>query len=160
MRSNRILLVEDNPDDVELVLTAVRRQKIPCEVTVAADGLAALAYLSRARDAELPSVVFLDLKMPKIDGLTLLARLRSDERTRLMPVIMFTSSNAERDVIASYDRGCNGYVYKPIDFEELCEAVRDVTRYWLRWNEPPTVGVHLPSSGMPDTPEPPAAVAD
>ncbi len=144
MRRRQILLVEDNKDDVELVLSAVRNQRIGCEVTVAGDGLDALEYLSGLGAGDLPAIILLDLKLPKIDGLTLLQRLRSDERTRLQPVIMFTSSNAERDVRASYALGCNGYVYKPVEYTQLCEALRDVARYWLDWNEPPPAGASTP----------------
>ncbi len=142
-RSNIILLVEDSPDDVELTLRAFRRSKILNEIVVAADGVEALDYVfatgaHAGRDpGATPEVILLDLKLPKIGGLEVLRRLRADERTRRIPVVVLTSSNEERDILSSYDLGANSFVRKPVDFAQFAEAARQLGMYWLVMNEPP-----------------------
>lgn len=137
-----ILVVEDDPDDVELILRAFKNHKIRNEV-VMKDGAEALDYLFgtgvyAGRDmTTMPSVVFLDLKLPKVDGLEVLARVRSDERTRLLPVVIFTSSKEEKDIIRGYRLGANSYIRKPVDFVQFSETVRQLGLYWLFLNEPP-----------------------
>lgn len=143
MQKKKILLVEDNPDDVELTLRAFRKNNIANEVVVAQDGIEALDYLFgtgkyAGRDVEeLPSVILLDLKLPGLDGLEVLKRLRSNELTKLLPVVILTSSREERDIITGYDLGCNSYVRKPVNFIEFTEAVNNLGIYWLLLNEPP-----------------------
>jgi two-component system response regulator len=138
-----ILLVEDNPDDEALTLRALKKNHILNEVVVARDGVEALDYLfgtgaHAGRDvAEQPQLVLLDLKLPKIDGLEVLKRVRADTRTRLQPVVILTTSNEERDVIASYELGANSYIRKPVDFEQFMEAVRQLGLYWLVLNVAP-----------------------
>lgn len=141
-RSRIILLVEDNPDDVELTLRAFERSKVVNEIVVARDGAEALEYLfatgshaGRALGA-MPEVVLLDLKLPKVDGLDVLRRIRADERTRRLPVVVLTSSNEERDVLRSYDLGANSFVRKPVDFAQFLEAAQQLGLYWLVVNEP------------------------
>ncbi len=142
-RSKFILLVEDNPDDVELTLRALAKNRIANEVVVVTDGQEALDWLHcdgpyADRDiSEQPALVLLDLKLPKVDGLQVLEQMRKDPRTRLLPVVMLTSSKEERDVIASYDLGANSYVRKPVDFNEFVEAARQLGLYWLMINEAP-----------------------
>jgi two-component system response regulator len=142
-RGKFILLVEDNPDDVELTLRALAKNRIANEVVVVTDGQEALDWLHcdgpyAGRDAsEQPALVLLDLKLPKVDGLQVLEQMRKDPRTRLLPVVMLTSSKEERDVIASYDLGANSYVRKPVDFNEFVEAARQLGLYWLMINEAP-----------------------
>jgi len=143
IKGKTILLVEDNPDDEALTLRALRRNHIANEVVVAHDGVEALDYLwgtgrYEGRDArQQPQVVLLDLKLPKVDGLEVLKRMRSDERTRRVPVVVLTSSSEERDIVASYDFGANSYVRKPVDFEQFVDAVRQLGMYWLLLNEVP-----------------------
>ncbi len=138
-----ILLVEDNPDDAALTLRALKKNNIVNEVVVARDGVEALDYLFATgayagRDLTLmPTVVLLDLKLPKIDGLQVLQRLRADERTRLLPVVVLTSSREDIDLLRSYSLGASSYVRKPVDFIEFVEAVRNLGMYWLMLNEPP-----------------------
>lgn len=140
-----ILLVEDNPDDEVLTRRALKKNDIPNEVVVARDGAEALDFLfgngaHAGRDvAKPPQLVLLDLKLPKIDGLEVLRRLRADARTRLQPVVILTTSNEERDVVASYELGANSYIRKPVDFEQFMEAVRQLGTYWLVLNVPPPV---------------------
>ena len=143
-----ILLVEDNRDDEALTLRALKKNNIKNEVVVAHDGVEALDYLFgtgsyASRDlAEMPQVVLLDLKLPRVDGLEVLRRLRDDERTRLLPVVILTSSNEEQDRINGYRLGANSYVRKPVDFTQFIEAVRQLGLYWLILNQPPPrVGV-------------------
>jgi two-component system response regulator len=149
MRDKTILLVEDNPRDEELTLRALQKHNIRNEVVVAHDGAEALDYLL-ARGAyagrgafALPEVVLLDLKLPKIDGLEVLRRIRSEEKTKLLPVVILTSSDEERDLLEGYQAGCNSYVRKPVDFQEFVEAVRQLGLYWLVLNEGPP-GVRMP----------------
>ncbi|MBW8830064.1 MAG: response regulator [Burkholderiales bacterium] len=138
-----ILLVEDNPDDVTLTLRAFKRSHVMNTIAVARDGIEALdflfargAYASRAKDP-LPTVVILDLKLPKLDGLGVLRAIRADERTRLQPVVILTSSKEEEDLISGYSLGANSYVRKPVDFTEFLEAVKVLGIYWLMMNESP-----------------------
>jgi two-component system response regulator len=138
-----ILLVEDNPDDQELTLRALEANNIMNEVVVLEDGAEALDYLfARGRHADRdpetpPQVVLLDLKLPKVDGLEVLKQMRADERTRLLPVVILTSSKEESDIMHGYSLGANSYVRKPVDFTEFREAVRQLGLYWLLLNEPP-----------------------
>jgi len=148
MASNVILLVEDNPDDEALTLRALSKNNIKNQVVVARDGVEALDYLFgtgaySGRDAHLiPQVVLLDLKLPKLDGLEVLRRLRADERTKLLPVVILTSSLEEQDRLRGYDLGANSYVRKPVNFNQFMEAVLQLGLYWLILNErPPLQGV-------------------
>jgi two-component system, response regulator len=143
MKEKVILLVEDNPDDEALALRALKKNNITNEVVVARDGAEALDYLlgagSRAGNGTpvLPQVVLLDLKLPKVDGLEVLRRLRADQRTKLLPIVILTSSNEEQDLLKGYDFGANSYVLKPVDFGQFTEAVRQLGLYWLLLNERP-----------------------
>ena len=142
MNNRVILLVEDNPDDAELTLLALKENQIVNEVVVAHDGVEALDYLfSGGRHegnaaGDMPCLVLLDLKLPKMGGLEVLRQLRADERTRLLPVVILTSSNEERDLIDGYSSGANSYVRKPVSFAQFLDAVRQVCNYWLALNEP------------------------
>lgn len=142
-RSKTILLVEDNADDVELTMRAFERNNIANHVVVASDGEEALDYVfatgkHAGRDPnDLPTLVLLDLMLPKVMGLEVLKRLRADERTRRLPVVVLTSSNEERDVLSSYDLGANSFVRKPVDFKQFMEAARQLGLYWLVLNEQP-----------------------
>ena len=143
MADDVILLVEDNEDDVALTLRALQRNNIKNEVVVARDGVEALDYLwgtgtYAGRDiSQMPQVILLDLKLPKVDGLEVLRRLRSDERTKLLPVVILTSSKEQQDLVEGYSLGANSYVRKPVDFNQFVEAVRQLGLYWLVLNEPP-----------------------
>ncbi|HEX4601538.1 MAG TPA: response regulator [Gemmatimonadales bacterium] len=141
MRQRTILLVEDNPDDEALTRRALAKNNIHNDVVVAHDGAEALDYLlgtgGRAGTPGAPEVILLDLKLPKVDGLEVLRRIRADERTRLLPVVILTSSREERDLIAGYGLGANSYIRKPVDFGQFVEAVRQLGLYWLVLNEPP-----------------------
>jgi len=148
MNNKIILLVEDNPDDEALTLRALKKNNILNEVVVAHDGVEALDYLfatgsHAGRDtAVMPEVILLDLKMPKIDGLEVLRRVRADESTRLLPVVVLTSSKEERDMIESYSLGANSYIRKPVDFIQFGEAVQQLGLYWLVLNiAPPRVRI-------------------
>jgi two-component system response regulator len=142
-RSNIILLVEDNADDAELTLRAFRKSKILNEIVVVTDGVEALDYVFATgahvgRDPKaIPEVILLDLKLPRIGGLEVLRRLRADERTRRIPVVVLTSSNEERDILSSYDLGANSFVRKPVDFAQFVDAAQHLGLYWLVMNEPP-----------------------
>jgi two-component system, response regulator len=143
MKSRHLLLVEDNPDDVELTLRAFRKNKIGNEIVVAKDGAEALAYLfgdgtTPPLEAQ-PELILLDLKLPKVNGLEVLQRIRADERTRLQPVVVLTNSDEERDLVESYRLGANSYVRKPVAFAEFIEAVKHLGLYWLLLNQPPPV---------------------
>lgn len=146
MAERVILLVEDNPDDEALTLRALKKNKIRNEVVVAHNGVEALDYLFGTgthanRDTSiLPQVILLDLKLPKIDGLEVLRRLRADERTSLLPVVILTSSKEEHDLINGYKLGANSYIRKPVDFVQFTEAVRQLGLYWLLLNESPPAG--------------------
>lgn len=136
MEDREILLVEDNPDDEELTVRALRKGNITNRIRVVRDGAQAIEYLYGGEtDATLPVVVILDLKLPKIDGLDVLRRIRSEERTRFLPVVVFTSSGEERDIVESYNIGANGYVRKPVSFDEFTQAVQRVGLYWILTNE-------------------------
>ena len=144
MNNNKvILLVEDNPDDEALTLRALAKNNILNEVVVTHDGVDALDYLfgrGRYSDrdvADLPQVVLLDLKLPKIDGLDVLKQIRVDPRTRLQPVVILTTSDEDHDITAGYELGANSFIRKPVDFEEFMEAVRQLGLYWLVLNVPP-----------------------
>ncbi len=136
------MLVEDNPDDEALTLRALKKNNIRNEIVVAHDGEEALDFLLGSgpyseRDlTQMPSVVLLDLKLPKVDGLEVLRQMRAQENTKRIPVVILTSSNEERDRIESYGLGCNSYVRKPVDFNQFIEAVRQLGLYWLVLNEP------------------------
>lgn len=141
MKEKTILLVEDNPDDELLMLRALDKNRIANEVIVARDGVEALDYLFgtgayAGRDTSLtPQVIMLDLKLPKIDGLEVLRRLREDERTKYVPVVILTTSAEQQDIIRSYDLGANSYVQKPVNFDEFIEATRQLGLYWLITNK-------------------------
>jgi two-component system response regulator len=135
-----ILLVEDNPDDEALTLRALKKNNIRNEVVVARDGAEALDYLFArgayaTRDRIMPQVILLDLKLPKVDGFEVLKALRADERTRLLPVVILTSSNEEQDKLIGYGLGANSYVRKPVEFEAFIEGVRQLGLYWLILNQ-------------------------
>lgn len=135
-RGKAILLVEDNPDDVELTLRALKKNNIVNEVVVAHDGAEALEILlaGGADGRRLPELVLLDLNLPKVDGIEVLRRVRADPATRLLPVVILTSSNEERDLVASYSLGANSFVRKPVDFAQFTDAVRHLGLYWLVLN--------------------------
>ncbi len=143
MSKNNILLVEDNPNDVTLTVHAMKKNKLVNEIVVTRDGVEALDYLFgtglfEGRDTSLlPAIVLLDLKLPRVDGLDVLKRIRSDERTKYLPVIILTSSKEERDIIEGYSLGANSYVCKPVDFGEFMEAARQLGFYWLLLNQSP-----------------------
>ncbi|HYX36588.1 MAG TPA: response regulator [Oligoflexus sp.] len=138
-----ILLVEDNPDDEALTIRALRKAHVSNDIIVARDGAEALDYLFgtaayEGRDlSHQPQVILLDLKLPKIDGLQVLEKIRSDKRTELIPVVILTTSKEEKDLIGGYSRGANSYVAKPVDFVEFTEAVKSLGMYWLLINERP-----------------------
>ena len=142
MNENTILLVEDNADDEALTLRALKKNNISNDVAVARDGVEAFDYLfGRGRYAnrdvtELPSLVLLDLKLPKLSGLEVLRQLRADDRTTRLPVVALTSSNEEKDLISSYESHVNSYVRKPVDFDQFVETVRQLGNYWLVINQP------------------------
>jgi DNA-binding response OmpR family regulator len=138
----RILLVEDDPKDVELTLTALEEYKLANEVVVTRDGEEALDYLYRrgnftTRSTDNPAVLLLDLKLPKVDGLEVLQQIKADAKLKLIPVVVLTSSHEEKDMITSYKLGVNAYVVKPVDFHEFVNAVRELGIFWALVNEPP-----------------------
>ena len=138
----RILLVEDDPKDTELTLTALEEYNLANEVVVAKDGEEALDYLYcrgkfQARTSENPAVLLLDLKLPKVDGLEVLQQIKSDEKLKMIPVVVLTSSREERDMVTSYRLGVNAYVVKPVDFHEFVNAIKELGVFWAVINEPP-----------------------
>src|ERR1700693_5335063 len=138
----RVLMVEDDPKDVELTLTALEDYNLVNEVVVVRDGQEALDYLYckgqfSARPPNNPAVILLDLKLPKVDGLEVLKRIKSDERLKMIPVVVLTSSREERDMVASYKLGVNAYVVKPVDFHEFINAIKELGVFWAIINEPP-----------------------
>ena len=140
-----ILLVEDDQNDVELAVHALKKHNLANRIQVVRDGAEALDFLF-ARGAfshrdinQIPRVVLLDLKLPKVDGLEVLRQVKSDPRTRKVPVVILTSSREERDVVESYNLGVNSYILKPVDFQQFTEAVRTIGLYWLLLNEPPKI---------------------
>lgn len=138
MNDKTILLVEDNPDDVALTLRALEHNKIGNRVELARDGAQAIErLLAEGRADPLPQVVLLDLKLPKVDGLEVLRAIRADERTRLLPVVILTSSREDQDMLRGYQLGANSYIRKPVDYAQFVEAVRHLGLYWLVLNEPP-----------------------
>jgi two-component system, response regulator len=142
MREAPILLVEDNPDDEALTLRAFKRSNVVNDLEVVRDGQEALDYLFGADGAEAgptPAIVLLDLKLPKVDGLEVLKRIRAHGTTRLVPVVILTSSHEESDLIATYGNGANSYVRKPVDFNQFAESVRQLGLYWLVVNEAPPI---------------------
>jgi len=145
MKERRILLVEDRHDDIDLTLRSLKDNKITNKIDVVRDGAEALDYIfvtgvySDRNIEDLPSVILLDIKLPKVDGMEVLRRIREDKRTKMLPVVILTSSKEESDLINSYKLGCNSYVRKPIEFEEFSKAIRELGLYWLLLNEPPPV---------------------
>jgi len=143
MKEKHILLVEDDPDDVKLTLKALEKSRVANRVKVVQDGVEALDYLFgtgkfAGRDRSvMPQLILLDLKMPKIDGLEVLRRIRADEGTKLLPVVVLTTSSEERDRIESYKLGANSYIRKPVDFHQFADAVQQLGLYWLVLNEAP-----------------------
>ena len=143
MATKVILLVEDNPDDEKLTVRALKKNNVYNDVVVARDGVEALDYLfhtgpyANADPESVPSLVLLDLKLPRIDGLEVLRRVRADPRTRRLPIVILTSSKEEQDLFKSYDLGANSYIRKPVDFIQFTEAIRQLGLYWLVLNEPP-----------------------
>ena len=154
MEERIILLVEDNPDDVDLTLRALKQNNILNKVIIARDGVEALDYIMGTGKYEgrsvqnLPVVTLLDLKLPKIDGLEVLRRIRQNEVTRLLPVVVLTSSTEEVDLVKSYQLGANSYIRKPVDFKEFIEAVKLLGLYWLIWNKPAPVKSTIPLAGI------------
>jgi len=143
MSEKTILLVEDNPDDVALTLRALKKNNLLNEVVVAKDGVEALdflfcegKYIDRSPD-HLPELILLDLKLPKVDGLEVLKRIRAHSKTKLLPIVILTSSNEQSDIISGYELGVNSYIRKPVDFEQFIEAVRQLGLYWLVLNQTP-----------------------
>lgn len=143
MEKRSILLIEDNPDDEALTLRALQKNNILNKVVVVRDGAEALDYLfcrgtyAQRDPLDLPELVLLDLKLPKVDGLEVLKQLRAAQETRRLPVVILTSSNEQRDIVAGYDLGANSYIRKPVDFTQFTEAVRQLGVYWLVLNVPP-----------------------
>jgi CheY-like chemotaxis protein len=143
MDESEILVVEDNPNDVELILTALSENRVADEVIVARDGQEALDYLHRrgaheSRSVRNPKVVLLDLKLPKVDGLEVLGRIKTDSHLKMIPVVMLTSSREERDLQRSYDFGTNAYVVKPMNFKDFIEVVKEIGLFWRIINQTPT----------------------
>jgi two-component system response regulator len=136
-----ILLVDDNPDDVDLTMRAFRKGGMSHRVTVVHDGVEALDYLAAVSTdreaAEMPHLVLLDLKLPRLDGLQVLQRIRSNPAIRLLPVVILTSSTEERDLVNSYAHGANSYIRKPVDFQQFVQTLQQIGQYWLLANQPP-----------------------
>lgn len=152
MEGKFILLVEDNPDDIALTLRAFRKSKIANEVVVVRDGAEALDFLhgtGKYADrnlAEVPEVVLLDLKLPRVDGLEVLRRLRKDERTKVLPIVILTTSKEQKDLVDGYRLGANSYIRKPVDFNQFTESIQQLGLYWLILNETPPLS---PKGGNP-----------
>ena len=144
-RTVEILLVEDNPNDVELALHALKKNNIANRIEVVRDGAEALEFIfatgayAQRSIGNGPKVILLDLKLPKVDGLEVLRQIKSDPRTRAIPVVVLTSSREDRDIVESYNLGVNSYIVKPVDFEQFTEAVRTLGLYWLLLNQPPAI---------------------
>jgi CheY-like chemotaxis protein len=140
-----LLLVEDNPQDLELALRALRKANLSNRIHVARDGAEALEFIfcegphAARRITDCPKVILLDLKLPKVDGLEVLKRIKGDPRTKMIPVVVLTSSKEQSDVVESYQLGVNSYIVKPVNFEQFAEAVHDLGLYWLLHNQPPKV---------------------
>jgi len=140
-----LLIVEDNPQDLELALRALRKANLANAIQVARDGAEALEFVfcegphARRKITDGPKLILLDLKLPKVDGLEVLRRIKSDPRTRIIPVVVLTSSKEQRDVVESYQFGVNSYIVKPVNFEGFVDAVRSLGLYWLLLNQPPKV---------------------
>jgi CheY-like chemotaxis protein len=143
MNQIEILLVEDNPDDLDMALHAFRKAKIANRIQVARDGAEALEFIfcegafSGRKMGDGPKVILLDLKLPKIDGLEVLKRIKGDPRTRKIPVVILTSSKEQSDLVQSYDLGVNSYIVKPVDFDQFVKAVQELGMYWMLLNQPP-----------------------
>jgi CheY-like chemotaxis protein len=138
-----ILLVEDNPDDLEMTLHALRKSKVANRIQVARDGAEALDFVfcegefAGRRIEDVPKLILLDLKLPKVDGKEVLARIKGDPRTSKIPIVILTSSNEQKDVFESYDLGVNSYIVKPVSFDQFVKSVQDLGMYWLLLNQPP-----------------------
>ncbi len=147
MNHQPIMLIEDNPDDRDLTIRALKKNNILNPVTVASNGAEALTVLlgDHNSDQASPALILLDLKLPKVDGLEVLRRIRADQRTRVVPVVVLTSSKEEEDLSMAYDLGANGYVRKPVTFSEFAEAIRAVGLFWLLLNQPPPDPMRTPS---------------
>ena len=139
MAPQAILIVEDDPNDQELILRALKRLNLVNPVVMANDGQEAL-YILHGTGQPLPALVLLDLKLPKINGFEVLAKLRRDQRTRHLPVVILSSSSELEDIQRTYDTGANSYVRKPVQFDQFVEAIKHLGLYWLIWNEPPPLG--------------------
>ena len=137
MREKILMLVEDNPDDVELTKLALKNEAVECELVIMNDGTEVLDHFSKLDNSTdiMPDVILLDLKMPRIGGLEVLKHLRSNDETRFIPVVILTSSDEEKDIIESYNLGANSYIRKPVNFEEFCETISVLGKYWLMLNE-------------------------
>ncbi|MEQ8173408.1 MAG: response regulator [Candidatus Eremiobacterota bacterium] len=139
MNKKIILLIEDNPDDELLTMRALRKNNVMNDIVICRNGVEAIDYLfgKNGNEGELPQLILLDLKLPKIDGLEVLRKIRSAERTRFLPVVVLTSSKEERDIVESYKLGANSYIQKPVDFSQFIEAVKQLQLYWLVMNVSP-----------------------
>ena len=143
MKERKILLVEDRQDDIDLTLRSLKDYNITNQIDVVRDGAVALDYIfatgaySDRNIEDFPSVILLDIKLPKVDGMEVLRRIREDKRTKTLPVVILTSSKEEKDLVNGYKIGCNSYVRKPVEFEEFSKAIRELGLYWLLLNEPP-----------------------
>ncbi|GAB4248498.1 MAG: response regulator [Thermoleophilia bacterium] len=149
MRNKIILLVEDSPDDVELTRMALRSEQTVGHLAVVGDGQEALDWLfcrgvhAERNPAEVPSLILLDLQLPRLNGFEVLERIRADSRTKLLPVVVLTSSDEEQDILRSYERGANSYIRKPVDFDQFTEAVRELGLYWLVLNQGPPIASRM-----------------
>jgi two-component system, response regulator len=140
MESNNIieiLLVEDNPDDAGLTIRALKKHNLANHLLHLSDGEEALAYLFSEKMTSIPKVILLDLKMPKVDGIEVLRRIKTDEKRKVIPVVVLTSSKEERDIVESYKLGVNAYIVKPVDFDKFAKAIAEIGFFWLLLNQPP-----------------------